>query len=163
MSEKKLLPLVPMVPVTSSNVRSVGYDDTGKVLYIQYKGYEPKRGQNKPDTLYKYFYVPERVYLKMLGARSKGKFVSWHIKGRYRYRLVGRRGWRGPVIKKQKEMNVEKTPSPIRRKPKSAVESTKKKQKKKSVTGVKTIGKKKSKSGRRKNTRTRRKTTKTRR
>ena len=86
--EKK--PLVPMIPVTSSNVRAIGYDDISHTLFVQFKGYKPVAGPQRDDSLYKYFYVQRIVYLKMLFARSKGKFVHWYLYGRYRYTKVGR-------------------------------------------------------------------------
>ncbi len=66
-----------MIPVTSSNLESVGYEyDT---LYIRF---------NK-GGLYAYYNVPVDVYNALLQAPSKGKFFHVYIKNIYRYRKIG--------------------------------------------------------------------------
>lgn len=66
-------------PVQSSNLRTVGYDKETKVLEIEFiKG-----------AVYRYFDVPEPVYLGLMDAASKGTYFHEHIRGRYGYKRVG--------------------------------------------------------------------------
>jgi hypothetical protein len=65
--------------VQSSSLRVVGYDNDTKVLEIGFvKG-----------GVYRYFEVPELVYLKLIGADSKGAYFHEHIRGNYRYEHTG--------------------------------------------------------------------------
>ena len=66
-----------MIPVASSNIYSVGYDDD--ILYVRFHS----------GGLYAYFGVPEYVYSNMLHAPSKGKYLHAHVKGHYRYQRIG--------------------------------------------------------------------------
>jgi len=91
-----------MVPVKSSNVKAIGYDDLNKMLYVEFLN---KKDPQQPGDFYRYYEVDERMYLRFLAAPSKGKFLWWNIRGRYRYTKEGRTGWRGPKrerIKKSK-------------------------------------------------------------
>jgi hypothetical protein len=66
------------IPVTSSNVDSVGYDTGTQTLEVEFKnGY-----------VYQYFDVPETVYRQMINADSAGQFLINNIKGVYRYARV---------------------------------------------------------------------------
>lgn len=62
-----------MISVVSSNLDEVGYD--GQDLYIRFHG----------GRLYRYFNVPESVYIELLNAPSKGQYHARHIKYVYRY------------------------------------------------------------------------------
>lgn len=50
-------------------------------------GYEPKRRRLEIEfctgKIYQYLHVPERVYLELMTAESKGKYFNYHIKDRY--------------------------------------------------------------------------------
>lgn len=59
----------------SSNVVQFGYDRDGQILGVEFK----------TSGTYQYFDVPEHVFEQMRQASSKGKFISQHIKGSYRY------------------------------------------------------------------------------
>ena len=61
-----------MIKVVSSNVVAVGYKD--KKLYVDYK-----------SGSYVYENVPEEIYVALLAAESKGKFMWAKVKGRYDY------------------------------------------------------------------------------
>ncbi|WP_182101836.1 KTSC domain-containing protein [Niallia taxi] len=63
-----------MQPVASSNLISVGYDDTANTLYIQFH-----------NGTYKYYNVPYIVYRSLMDAPSKGEYHSAFIKNRYQY------------------------------------------------------------------------------
>lgn len=67
------------VPVTSSNVASVGYDEATKTLEVEFK----KGG------IYQYFDVPASVHAGLLAAPSIGSYLDADIKkAGYRYKLV---------------------------------------------------------------------------
>ncbi|RVT67670.1 KTSC domain-containing protein [Niallia taxi] len=63
-----------MQPVASSNLVSVGYDDSVNTLYIQFR-----------NGTYKYYNVPNNVYRGLLNAPSKGRYHDAFIKNRYQY------------------------------------------------------------------------------
>lgn len=67
------------VPVSSSNVAAVGYDDTTSTLGVRFhSGHE-----------YHYSGVPRSVFDAFLGASSKGQFLDQQIKkGGYPYRRI---------------------------------------------------------------------------
>jgi len=63
-----------MIPVNSSNLKSVGYDEAESILYVEFKA----------NTLYEYYDVPSEVYEELLKAESKGKYYNAEIKTKYR-------------------------------------------------------------------------------
>lgn len=72
MSEQK----VKMKPVTSSNVKAVGYSDKRSTLFVRFAG----------NALYKYEGVTREVYDELLISPSVGSFISKQIvKGGYTY------------------------------------------------------------------------------
>ena len=70
--------MVNMIPVDSSNLSSVGYDDYNHNLYIQFRQGE-----------YVYYNVPRNVFQELMAAPSKGKYHAAHIKYSYRYDRIG--------------------------------------------------------------------------
>lgn len=64
-------------PVESSNIISVGYDETTLSMYVNY-----------PSGTYKYDGVDKSVYESLLTSPSKGKFMNENIKGQYNYSRV---------------------------------------------------------------------------
>jgi len=60
------------IPVTSSNLKSVGFDSN--VLEIEFQN----------GGIYQYLRVPEDIYQDLLSAPSKGRFFNMSIKGRYK-------------------------------------------------------------------------------
>jgi len=67
-----------MIPVSSSNIASVGYDETSRTLYVQFlKG-----------STYSYSNVPSSVYRCLMNAPSKGKYFAANIKNSYSYRRI---------------------------------------------------------------------------
>lgn len=66
------------IPVTSSNVRSVGYDAQSEVLEIEFHD----------NSIYHYSGVPRPEYDGLMSASSKGKYFSAQIKGRYPYTRI---------------------------------------------------------------------------
>lgn len=67
-----------MIPVSSSNIARIGYDQATQILMVEFlKG-----------SLYQYFDVPLAVYEGFIAAESKGKYLATQIKGIYRYARV---------------------------------------------------------------------------
>lgn len=60
-------------PVSSSNLRSVGYDVTTQTLEIEFHS----------GGVYRYFGVPQGVYQGLMQAGSKGSYFADFIKGHY--------------------------------------------------------------------------------
>lgn len=67
-----------MIPVSSSNIRSVGYEPETQRLYIQFR-----------TALYVYSGVPESVYIGLMNAPSHGTYHAKYIKYCYPYQRVG--------------------------------------------------------------------------
>lgn len=69
-----------MVPVSSSNLRAVGYDVATQTLRIAFIS----------SGVYEYAGVPASVHASLMGASSLGSYFDAHIKkGPYRHRKVG--------------------------------------------------------------------------
>jgi hypothetical protein len=65
----------------SSVVAAMKYDETASTLRIVYVS----------GMVYDYLKVPEKVYLELKNASSKGTYLNYNIKGKYKYRKVKRR------------------------------------------------------------------------
>lgn len=63
------------VPVSSSNLSSVGYEEPAQVLEIEFNG----------GAVYQYFNVPQRIHQELMNASSHGKYFHRHIKDNYSY------------------------------------------------------------------------------
>ena len=63
------------VPVTSSNVASVGYDAASQTLEVEFLD----------GALYQYFDVPSGVHDGLLGAASVGGYLNQNVKNTFRY------------------------------------------------------------------------------
>lgn len=66
-------------PVQSSNLRSVGYDPSSKILEIEFH----------QGGIYQYSGVPASEYQGLMSAPSLGQYFHKYIKDRYPYRKVG--------------------------------------------------------------------------
>lgn len=62
----------------SSVVAAMKYDETANTLRITYTS----------GKVYDYKNVPPEVFEEMKEADSKGAFLNYHIKGKYRYKKV---------------------------------------------------------------------------
>jgi hypothetical protein len=60
--------------VSSSAIRSVGYDETKRILEVEFV----------TGKLYRYASVPSSVYEELLRSSSKGDYFNSHIKEHYR-------------------------------------------------------------------------------
>ena len=69
---------VEMVPVSSSNIAAVGYDEEQQRLIVMFKG----------GGRYAYDGVEPEVYKSFLGAGSKGRFLDQNIKGSYPFSRI---------------------------------------------------------------------------
>lgn len=69
-----------MIPVSSSNLRAVGYDAATQTLRVAFI----------ISGVYEYSGVPSSVHASLMAASSHGTYFNAHIKkGPYRYRKVG--------------------------------------------------------------------------
>jgi len=66
------------IPVTSSNIRSIGYDSQTAILEVEFTS----------GDVYQYFNVPEHIYQQFLRASSHGQFFNDNIRYNYRYQKV---------------------------------------------------------------------------
>lgn len=64
-----------LVPVTSSDLRAVGYDADTQTLQISFKD----------GGLYEYKYVSESMHRDLMSASSKGKFFSRYLRDKTAY------------------------------------------------------------------------------
>ena len=69
---------VKRVPVESSMIASVGYDEAKRILEIEFNS----------GRIYRYANVPPEVYRGLMEAESHGRYFLAHIKGVYAYRRV---------------------------------------------------------------------------
>jgi len=58
------------IPVASSMIRSVGYDQVSSTLEIEFDS----------GKVYQYRSVPHQTYLELMSAGSKGNYFDAHIK-----------------------------------------------------------------------------------
>ena len=66
-------------PISSSNLRSVGYDQPTSTLEVEFRH----------GGVYQYFDVPEARYAGLMSAYSKGSYFDQSIKnGGYSYRQI---------------------------------------------------------------------------
>lgn len=66
------------VPVSSSNLASVGYDPTSLTLEVEFQN----------GSIYQYFGVPAHVFQELLNASSKGSYFYQAIRNVYSYSRV---------------------------------------------------------------------------
>ncbi|ADK16190.1 KTSC domain-containing protein [Clostridium ljungdahlii] len=66
------------IPVTSSDLNSVGYDPTSQTLEIQFNS----------GGVYQYFGVPSNIYEGLMTAPSHGKYFHAYIKNNYSWRKL---------------------------------------------------------------------------
>ena len=64
--------------VTSSNIRSIGYDTRSETLEVEFHS----------GGIYQYLDVPEPVFSQLMNASSKGSYLNSQIKKRYQFRKI---------------------------------------------------------------------------
>jgi hypothetical protein len=67
------------IPVSSSNIQSIGYDDKTQILEIEFHS----------DGIYQYYSVPKSTFEELMNASSHGKYFHRHIKGAFAYDRIG--------------------------------------------------------------------------
>ncbi len=66
-------------PVTSSNIKSIGYDGVSETLEIEFNN----------GGIYEYAGNSEAVYSALMKAESHGSYFHRHIREKYRHRKIG--------------------------------------------------------------------------
>lgn len=74
------------IPVTSTMIDRVGYDEKKKILEVRFV---------KKGAWYRYFDVEKEVYEALLAAESKGTLMHEQILESYDYALIKRGAARG--------------------------------------------------------------------
>jgi hypothetical protein len=70
---------VEMIPVSSSNVQAIGYDEANQVLYVRFNN----------NSLYRYQGVPIAEFFGLQNASSVGSYLNQNIKkGSYAYQRL---------------------------------------------------------------------------
>ncbi len=64
------------VTVTSSNIKSIGYDGQSRILEVEFLD----------GAVYEYYDVPAHVHAGLMSAQSHGAYLHAHIQRRYQYR-----------------------------------------------------------------------------
>ena len=65
--------------VASSNVASIGYDESSETLEVEFLS----------GAVYQYYGVPKNIYDQFMVDPSKGRFLHTYIKNFYAYSRVG--------------------------------------------------------------------------
>jgi hypothetical protein len=66
---------VKIMPVESSTLATVGYDESNALLQLEFRS----------RAVYHYFAVPAAAHAALLAATSKGSYFNRAIRGRYRF------------------------------------------------------------------------------
>ena len=64
--------------VSSSNIRSIGYDSKSQTLEIEFHS----------GGIYQYLNVPESIYNALMSASSHGSYFHHYIKDQYRWTKI---------------------------------------------------------------------------
>jgi len=67
------------IPVTSSDIASIGYDDDSSTLEIEF---------HSGNNIYQYYGVPKFEYDGIMNASSHGKYLNQNIKNKYKYEKI---------------------------------------------------------------------------
>ena len=73
------------INVSSSQLKSIGYDPSTKILEIEFL---PNRADSTGTSVYQYADVPPSVWEAFYRAPSPGSFFYKNIKGVYAYKKV---------------------------------------------------------------------------
>jgi hypothetical protein len=64
---------VKMIPVVSSSIQEVGYDEIENQLHVRFV----------TGALYAYMHVPKELFQELINAESVGKYFAEHVKKQY--------------------------------------------------------------------------------
>lgn len=67
------------VPVSSSNLSSVGHDENSQTLEVEFLN----------GSIYQYYDVPRNVYEELISAGTVGGYFAQNVRNNYRYSQVG--------------------------------------------------------------------------
>ncbi|MNC76807.1 hypothetical protein D3C75_1286100 [compost metagenome] len=67
------------VSVSSSNIASVGHDESSQILEVEFLN----------GSMYEYYDVPEHVYQELITASSVGSYFAQRVKNVYGFSRVG--------------------------------------------------------------------------
>ncbi len=70
---------IPMIPVESSNVEKIGYEESTQTLRVRFLN----------GSEYDYKNVPIMEFEQLKNAQSVGSYLNRNIKGNYAYERVG--------------------------------------------------------------------------
>ena len=65
-------------PVNSSNIASIGYDESSETLEVEFLD----------GSVYQYFNVPSGTHEGLMAASSHGGYLSAYVKGTYQYQKL---------------------------------------------------------------------------
>lgn len=71
-----MMKIPALTPVTSSNVKAIGYDDGA--LFVEFHG----------SGTYRYDKVPRQVFDDFLAAESAGRFFAANVRGKFGHKPV---------------------------------------------------------------------------
>jgi len=69
-------------PVESATLTAIGYDDSQKLLQLEFRS----------QAVYRYAGVPGCVYEELMAAPSKGRYFNEAIRGHYAHSRIGSAG-----------------------------------------------------------------------
>jgi len=69
-----------LIPVKSSNIKAVGYNELKMKLRVEFKS----------GGTYEYKDVPRKVWMDFIESKSLGKYFFSHIKGKYSYEKISK-------------------------------------------------------------------------
>ncbi len=61
--------------VSSSNIVSIGYDESSQILEVKFKS----------GDIYQYYNVPKDTYKTFMNTGSKGRYLHKYIRDRYKF------------------------------------------------------------------------------
>ena len=67
--------MIERLPVTSSNVKSIGHDADSNTLAVEFKD----------GSIYHYHDVPKDIHEGLVSAKSVGSYIHANIKGKYKH------------------------------------------------------------------------------
>lgn len=72
------MPKGPIVPVESSSIAAVGYDDSEKTLHVEFR----------TGAVYVFEHVRPNVFVDLLSADSKGRFFNVNIRDAFPFQRI---------------------------------------------------------------------------
>lgn len=70
--------MISMIPVSSSNIRAIGYDSEARTLHVTFAN----------ASTYAYHEVPEHIYARLRQSESKMQVLNNDIKGKFEHRKL---------------------------------------------------------------------------